>query len=329
MSIAVSGSIATDHLMRFEGKFSEQLLAEHLSHVSLSFLVEELVLQRGGVGANICFGMARLGRRPVLVGAVGADFDEGYRAWLEDAGVDTRAVRVSATAHTARFMCTTDSDMAQLASFYSGAMAESRDIAIADVAATVGGLDLVVVGANDPAAMLRHSAQCREAGIAFAADPSQQLARLNGEEARELVEGAEFLFTNEYEWGLLQQKTGMSAERLTEMVQVRVTTLAEKGAEIVLSGGDREQWIHVDVVPDRGRVDPTGVGDAFRAGFLVGLDAKLSYERSAQLGSYVAVKVLETVGPQAWDYDADDARERLTDAYGDDVAAEILAALES
>lgn len=207
-------------------------------------------------------------------------------------------------------------------------MAESREIAIADVAATVGGLDLVVVGANDPAAMTLHSAQCREAGIPFAADPSQQLARLNGEEARALVEGAKFLFTNEYEWNLLQQKTGVSAERLTEMVEVRVTTLAEKGAEIVVNGAEGvAQRIHVDVVPDRGRVDPTGVGDAFRAGFLVGLDAGLSYERSGQLGSYVAVKVLETVGPQAWDYDVDDARERLTEAYGAETAAEILAAL--
>lgn len=216
--------------------------------------------------------------------------------------------------------------MAQIASFYSGAMAESREIAIADVAATVGDLDLVVIGANDPAAMTLHSAQCREAGIPFAADPSQQLARLNGEEARDLVEGAKFLFTNEYEWGLLQQKTGVSAERLTEMVEVRVTTLAEKGAEIVVNG-EVPQRIHVDVVPDRGRVDPTGVGDAFRAGFLVGLEAGLSYERSGQLGSYVAVKVLETVGPQAWEYDVEDAAERLAEAYGTEVAAEILAAL--
>ncbi|WP_019204203.1 carbohydrate kinase family protein [Tsukamurella sp. 1534] len=329
MSIAVSGSIATDHLMRFEGKFSEQLLAEHLAHISLSFLVEDLVVQRGGVGANICFGMGQLRRRPVLVGAVGADFDQGYREWLEDAGVDTRGVRVSQTAHTSRFMCTTDDEMAQLASFYSGAMVESRDIAIADVVSAVGALDLVVIGASDPAAMTRHSAQCRDAGIPFAADPSQQLAWLNGEDARALVEGAKFLFTNEYEWGLLQQKTGISAERLTAMVQVRVTTLAEKGADIVVVGPDGAvaEQIHVDVVPDRGRVDPTGVGDAFRAGFLVGLDGGLSYERSAQLGSYAAVKVLETVGPQAWRYDEADARERLTEAYGAEVAGEILAAL--
>lgn len=326
MSVAVSGSIATDHLMRFEGKFSEQLLTEHLAHISLSFLVEELVIQRGGVGANICYGMGQLRRRPVLVGAVGKDFDEGYRDWLEKAGVDTRGVRVSETAHTSRFMCTTDAEMAQLASFYSGAMVESRDIAIADVAAEVGGLDLVVIGASDPAAMTRHSEQCRAAGIPFAADPSQQLAWLNGEDARTLVEGAEYLFTNEYEWGLLQQKTGLSAERLTEMVRVRVTTLAEKGAEIVVNGPDAQR-IRVDVVPDRGRVDPTGVGDAFRAGFLVGLDAGLSYERSGQLGSYTAVKVLETVGPQAWSYDVDDARERLTEAYGAEAAGEILAAL--
>lgn len=329
MSIAVSGSIATDHLMRFEGKFSEQLLEEHLAHLSLSFLVDELVIQRGGVGANICFGMGRLGHRPVLVGAVGADFDEGYRGWLEKAGVDTRAVRVSETAHTARFMCTTDVEMAQLASFYSGAMAESREVAIADVAGTVGALDLVVVGANDPEAMTLHSAQCREAGIPFAADPSQQLARLDGEQARDLVEGAKYLFTNEYEWGLLQQKTGLSADRLTAMVEVRVTTLGERGADIVVSGPDGAEAdrIHVAAVPHRERLDPTGVGDGFRAGFLVGLEAGLTLERSAQLGSYVAVKVLETVGPQAWDYDVDDARERLAEAYGAGIAAEILAAL--
>lgn len=324
MSIAVSGSIATDHLMKFEGKFSEQLLPEHLAHISLSFLVEELVIQRGGVGANICFGMGRLGHRPVLVGSVGADFDEGYRGWLEAAGVSTAGVRVSATAHTARFMCTTDDEMAQLASFYSGAMAEAREIDIADVARDAGPLALVVVGANDPRAMSLHTRQCRAAGIAFAADPSQQLARLDGAQARELVEGARYLFTNEYEWGLLRQKTGLGEAQIGELVQARVTTLGERGVDIVTADGAR---LHVDVVPDRGRVDPTGVGDGFRAGFLVGLEAGLGHERSAQLGSYVAVKVLETTGPQAWDYDADDARERLTEAYGADAAGEILGAL--
>ncbi|MDF0529909.1 carbohydrate kinase family protein [Tsukamurella sp. 8F] len=325
MPIAVSGSIATDHLMRFEGKFSEQLLAEHLAHISLSFLVEDLVIQRGGVAANICFGIGQLGRRPVLVGSVGVDFEEGYRGWLEGAGVDTTAVRVSDTAHTARFMCTTDAEMAQFASFYSGAMGEASQIHIADVVEHAGGLDLVVVGANDPLAMTSHTAQCRELGIPFAADPSQQLAHLNGVQARELVEGAKFLFTNEYEWGLLQQKTGLSDAQVAAMVEVRVTTLGSNGVDIVPSDGAA---VHVGVVPEHAKVDPTGVGDGFRAGFLVGIDSGLSYERSAQLGAFVATKVLETVAPQDWDFDADEARERLAGAYGADAAAEILTVLQ-
>ncbi len=324
MPIAVSGSIATDHLMKFEGKFSEQLLAEHLEHISLSFLVDELVIRRGGVAANICYGIGQLGGRPVLVGSVGADFEEGYRGWLEGSGVDTSGVRVSESAHTARFMCTTDAEMAQLASFYSGAMGEARDIDIAEVAQRTGEFDLVVVAANDPDAMGRHSAQCRELGIPFAADPSQQLARLNGEQVRNLIGGAKFLFTNEYEWGLLQQKTALSEAQVASMVDVRVTTLGGRGVDIVPSEGE---MIHVAVVPEREKVDPTGVGDGFRAGFLVGVEAGLSYERSAQLGSFVAVKVLETIAPQDWTYDADEARARLTEAYGADAAGEILAAL--
>ncbi|GAA4388375.1 carbohydrate kinase family protein [Tsukamurella soli] len=324
MPIAVSGSIATDHLMRFEGKFSEQLLAEHLSHISLSFLVDDLVVQRGGVAANICYGMGQLGHRPVLVGSVGADFEDGYRGWLDAGGVDTSGVRVSDTAHTARFMCTTDAEMAQFASFYSGAMSEARDIDIADVAERVGALDLVVIGANDPAAMTLHTRQCRDLGIPFAADPSQQLARLSGDEVRGLVQGAKFLFTNEYEWGLLQQKTALSDAQVAELVAVRVTTLGGNGVDIVVSDGPS---VHVAVVPEREKVDPTGVGDAFRAGFLVGVEAGLSYERAAQLGSFTAVKVLETVAPQDWVFDADEARGRLTGAYGANAASEILAAL--
>src|SRR6266516_2281630 len=190
MAIAVTGSIATDHLMHFPGRFAEQLLPEALHKVSLSFLVDELVVRRGGVAANIAFGMAQLGLAPVLVGAVGEDFAD-YRGWLERHGVDCESVHVSEVAHTARFVCTTDEEMCQIASFYAGAMAEARNIELRPVADRLGGLDLVLVGANDPAAMLRHSEECRQRGYRFAADPSQQLARMSGADVRGLIEGAE------------------------------------------------------------------------------------------------------------------------------------------
>ncbi|MFT3900370.1 MAG: carbohydrate kinase family protein [Gordonia sp. (in: high G+C Gram-positive bacteria)] len=322
MSIAVCGSLATDHLMKFPGKFADQLLADQLENLSLSFLVEDLVVRRGGVGGNIAYALGELGGSPKLVAAAGSDFAD-YRAWLTDHGVDCAGVRVFDTAHTARFMCTTDETMAQLASFYAGAMSRASEIDLAAVFAEIGRPDLVLIGADDPGAMVNHTKACRDGGIDFAADPSQQLARLDGDTARELITGAKYLFTNEYEWGLLQQKTGLSAADVAGLVQVRITTLSEKGVDIVPSDGSPA--IHVDVVPVRDAIDPTGVGDGFRAGFLSALEGGLSFERAAQLGSMVAVLVLESDSTQGWSWDLGEATERLSDAYGAEAASEIAA----
>ncbi|AZG43656.1 carbohydrate kinase family protein [Gordonia insulae] len=319
MAIVVCGSIATDHLMTFPGKFSEQLLGDQLEHISLSFLVEDLVVRRGGVGGNICYAMGELGGRPLLVGSVGPDFQD-YRQWLEAHGVDCAAVRISETQQTARFMCTTDQTMAQLATFYAGAMSEAREIALSEVFAQNGTPELVLIGADDPDAMIRHTDECRKAGVPFAADPSQQLARLDGEQARALIDGAAYLFTNEYEWGLLRQKTGLSEAQVAEMVGVRVTTLGKDGVEIVERDGTRTV---VPVVPETEKVDPTGVGDGFRAGFLTALGKGLGFERAAQVGSMVAVLVLETVSTQDWTWDRELSLKRIADAYGDTAATDI------
>jgi len=323
VTIAVTGSIATDHLMRFPGKFSEQLLAEHLQKVSLSFLVDDLVVHRGGVAGNIAYAIGVLGGDAALVAAAGVDFGE-YRNWLQAAGVNCENVLVSEKAHTARFVCTTDEDMAQIASFYPGAMSEARNIALADVVTTSGTPELVIVGANDPEAMVRHTEDCRALGLAFAADPSQQLARLSGEEIRTLINGAAILFTNDYEWDLLLSKSGWTEADVMAQVGLRVTTLGAKGVDIVSPDGST---LHVDVVPETSQVDPTGVGDAFRAGFLTGRSAGLSLERSAQLGSLVAVLVLESTGTQEWAWDRVSGIARIKGAYGTEAANEIDAAL--
>ena len=324
MFTAVCGSIATDHLMKFPGKFSDQLLSDQLENISLSFLVDDLVVRRGGVGGNIAFAIGTLGERPLLVGAAGEDFAD-YKAWLTEHHVDCRGVAISHTQHTARFMCTTDPTMAQIASFYPGAMSEARDIDIRDVFAETGNPDLVLIGADDPDAMVRHTQTCRDEGIDFAADPSQQLARLDGDTARSLIEGAKFLFTNEYEWGLLKQKTGLSDDDVAKLVQVRVTTRSADGVDIVPSDGSEP--IHVDVVPAVEAVDPTGVGDGFRAGFLVGLAHGLRFERAAQLGAMIATLVLECESTQGWEWDQPAAIERIRAAYGDAAAADINAVL--
>ncbi|WP_222132106.1 carbohydrate kinase family protein [Pseudonocardia sp. C8] len=309
--------------MHFPGKFSEQILADQLDRISVSFLVDELVVRRGGVAGNISFALGVLGQKPVLVGAVGPDFAE-YRRVLEDVGVDTSGVSTFDDVHTARFTCTTDDDMRQIASFYTGAMARAREIELAPIAARVGGFDLVHIGANDPEAMLRHTDECRAQGYRFIADPSQQLARMGGDEVKRLVEGATYLISNDYEFELLLKKTGWTAQDVAGKVGTRITTFSEKGSVIVDADGT-ETW--VDVVAPTATVDPTGVGDAYRAGLLTGLNRGLSLERSAQLGALIATSVLETDGPQEWAWDRTAALARLRGTFGDVAADEIGAIL--
>lgn len=319
MKIAVTGSIATDHLMSFGGRFADSLVAEALDKISVSFLVDDLEVRRGGVGANIAFGLAYLGLRPALVGAVGEDF-EPYRSWLERHGVDTESVLVSQLKHTARFVCTTDREQSQISSFYPGAMSEAREIEIAPLTARFGGLDLVLVGANDPVAMARHTAECREQGIAFAADPSQQLSWLSAEEIQNLVEGAAYLFTNDYEAALIEKKTGWSAADLAAQVDVRITTLGADGARIEVRGGET---VHIPAAAVERVVEPTGAGDAFRAGFLAGRSWGLDLTRSAQVGSVLAAHVVETLGTQEYLLAKGSFLKRLETAYGADAAAAV------
>lgn len=325
MKIAVTGSVATDHLMRFPGRFAEQFVADQLHKVSLSFLVDDLEMRRGGIAPNIAYGMAQLGLRPVLLGAVGADFAE-YRAFLERHGVDCDSVYVSDRAHTARFVCTTDQDLNQIASFYAGAMAEAGSIELAPVSDRLDGLDLVLVSANDPTAMLRHSTECRERGYPFAADPSQQLARMSGEDALALIDGATYLLTNDYEKSLLESKTGLSEEQILDRVGIQVTTLGADGVRIT---GREIATVEVPVVPNVRAEDPTGVGDGFRAGFFAATSWGLGLERAAQVGSLMAAYVLETVGTQEYEVHADSFGKRFAESYGDIAAADVRPYLPS
>lgn len=319
MAILITGSIATDHLMTFPGRFSDSLVADKIDKVSLSFLVEELEIRRGGVAPNIAFGMGCLGLSPVLVGSVGPDFAD-YESWLQRHGVDTRGVHVSDSAHTARFVCTTDVEQNQIASFYPGAMSEARNIELKPIVDSLDSADVVLIGANDPLAMTRHTEECRFRGYPFAADPSQQLARMEGEEIKPLIEGAAYLFTNEYESALIEQKTGWNAADIAGMVEVRVTTMGPAGAKIERRGCEP---VFVTVPDEERKADPTGVGDAFRAGYLAGQAWGVSDERSAQVGSLVATYVIETVGTQEYELAQRHFLERMARTYGEDAAAEV------
>ncbi len=325
MPLLIAGSIATDHLMSFPGKFSDSLVVDQLDKLSVSFLVEDLEVRRGGCAANICFGLGNLGLRPVLVGAVGEDFAD-YRAWLERHNVDCDAVHVSPTRHTARFVCTNDSSMAQIASFYPGAMSESREIELKPIVDRVGEPDYVLIGPDDPQGMLRHTEECRQRGYRFVADPSQQLAFGDGDLIRQLVDGAEILFSNEYEAALITQKTGWTREEVLARVGTWVVTLGAEGVRIDSQGAPS---IVVAAVPEIEKVEPTGVGDAFRAGFLAALDWGLTSERAAQLGCLLAVYVVEQVGTQEYTLSGDAFLERCTATYGSEATADFAPHLKT
>ena len=319
MKIGVAGSVGLDHLMTFSGKFTDSFVAGSLEKVSLSFLVDSLDVRRGGCAANICYGMGVLGLNPVLIAAVGKDWAD-YEAWLSRHGVDTSHALVSTTLYTAHFMVTTDDDLNQIASFFPGAMSEARNIELGPIMEKTGRFDMVVISPDDPQAMLHHSDVCRKEGIAFAADPSQQMARMSGEEIKLLIDGASYLFLNEYELALAMQKTGWSDREILEHVKIRVVTLGSKGAKVESAAGE---FVQVGVPKEKSKTDPTGVGDSFRSGFIAGLAWGLSHERCAQLGSLIATYVIETMGTQEYRFSSAEFLARFEAAYGAEAASQI------
>ncbi len=323
MKIGVAGSVGIDHLMTFPGKFTDSLVAGSLEKVSLSFLVDELEVRRGGCAANISFGMGVLGLNPILIAAVGKDWAD-YDAWLTRHGVDTSHVLVSKDKFTAHFTVTTDTELNQIASFFPGAMSEARNIELQPIMDKVGKLDLLVISPDDPEAMLRHMEVAKSAGVPVAADPSQQMARLDGEQIRQLIDGATYLFLNEYELALAIQKTGWSDHEILQKVKYRVVTLGSQGARVESLSGE---FIKVGCAQEKAKVDPTGVGDSFRSGFVAGLAWGLSHERCAQLGSMIATYVIETMGTQEYRYERSEFLQRFTDAFGADASAEIASHL--
>lgn len=319
--IIISGSIAYDYLMRFPGRFTEHLIQDHLEHVSLSFLVDDMTKHWGGVGANIAYTMALLNMRPKVFATVGRDFGD-YRDHLEGAGVDCSLVRRDDELFTASFFANTDLDNNQIASFYTGAMALARNYTLADV--YEGKPDMVVVSPNDPAAMLQISDECRERGLRFVADPSQQVPRLNGEQLRQCIDGAYLLVINKYESEIICKKVGIEPHELREMVNVLIVTQGKHGSEIFTQG----TVTHVDVFPTDNILDPTGVGDAYRAGLLCGIAAELPLKLSAEMGSLSAAYVLEQVGTQNHSFTVEEFVTRFRTHFDDEGRLDVLLAGE-
>jgi adenosine kinase len=303
MDILLTGSVAYDYLMTFPGYFKEQILPERLASISLSFLVDSMSKQRGGVAPNIAYTMALLGGKPKVMATVGEDFGD-YRAWLESKGVDTSLMCVVPGVFTASFFATTDQASAQIASFYPGAMGYASTQSLKDLASKP---DLVIVSPNAPDAMMKFPAECRDLGIRYLYDPSQQVLRLEGSELARDMEGAHFLFCNDYEFGLISKKTGWSLDQILNHVNILVITRGKDGADLY-SG---VETVHIPTVPEDQIVDPTGVGDAFRGGFLSGYSRGYDWKLCGEIGSLAAVYCLEQRGPQSHGY----AREQFVERF--------------
>ena len=316
MDILLTGSVAYDYLMTFPGKFQEQILPERLASISLSFLVDSMSKQRGGIAPNIAYTMALLGGKPRVMATVGEDFGE-YRAWLDSKGVDTSLMKVIPGVFTASFFATTDQVSAQIASFYPGAMGYSASQSLKDLDSRP---NLVVVSPSAPDAMMKFPAECRELGIPYLYDPSQQVLRLEGSELARDMEGAQFLFCNDYEFGLISKKTGWSLDQMLEHVKVLVITRGKDGADLY-AGQDS---VHIPTVPEDEIVDPTGVGDAFRGGFLAGYSRGFDWKLCGEIGSLAAVYCLEQRGTQTHGYSRQEFVARFRRHFDDGGKLDVL-----
>jgi adenosine kinase len=310
LSIIVTGSVAFDYLMSFPGRFSEHILPEQIHQVSLSFLVDSMHKQRGGCAPNIAYTLALLGERPTVMATVGQDFGE-YRAWLESVGVDTSATIEVEDEFTSSFFVNTDQDNNQIASFYIGAMGKADTLSFHDLDHKE--VDVAIISPNAPAAMVKYARECQELGIPYIYDPSQQIVRLTGEELLVGTRGAKMLIVNEYEFGMLKNKTGLSDDELLAQPEITIITLGEEGSKIYVE----DQVLQIPIVPPTRLVEPTGVGDAYRGGVIKGLLGGYPWDTTGRIAALAATYVLEHQGTQSHRYTLDEFTERYRQTFGD------------
>lgn len=317
MNVVLTGSVAFDYLMSFPGYFRDHILVEKLETISLSFLVESMVRLRGGTAPNIAYTLALFGQKPYLFATVGEDFDD-YRAWLESKGVNTTYARKIAGVYTASFFANTDRANSQIASFYPGAMAYAAQLSLKEL--TVDPVELVVISPNDPEAMKKYVRECRELNLTYIYDPSQQIVRLTGDEIRQGIEGARAVFVNDYEFALIQKMTGLNTSGILKYVDFMVVTRGERGAVIYC----REGEFNIPAIPPDCIADPTGVGDAFRGGFITAYGHGLDWKTCGRVGALAATYCLEHTGPQGHEFTVQEFITRYRRYFDDEGRLDIL-----
>lgn len=310
MRVFVTGSIAFDYIMVFPGKFRDHILPEKMHILSVSFLVESLKRMRGGTAPNIAYNLALLGQKPTVVGTVGEDFAE-YRAWLETRGVNTSGIKEIHNLFTASCFINTDLQDNQITAFYPGAMSHASTLSLKALGATPD--DFVIVAPNDPQAMARHTEECQELDIPYLYDPSMQAPRMSADELNTGFKGAKMLSGNDYEFGMMSEKLGITEHDLRRRVPITVMTRGEAGALITVEGTEYE----IPPAKPNEVKDPTGAGDAFRSGLITGYSLGLPWDVTGRIAALTAVYAIEHAGTQEHSYTLDQFKARYRENYGD------------
>jgi adenosine kinase len=308
VSVVCTGSIAYDYILSFKGRFKDHILADKTHILNLSFLVDDLRKHRGGVAGNYAYNLTLLGYPAAVLATAGSDAAE-YREWLVARGVDCTGLRLLDGEITATGFTTTDLDDNQLTGYYGGAMGRAAMLGVDDAPP---GAEALIVGPNDPAAMIRLVKECRERGLPFVFDPAHQLPRLSAEDVAEGSRGAWILIGNDYELELIMQRTGSSMDQLVELAEIVVTTLGRDGSRIAT----RKGTVEIPPAPTARESDPTGAGDAYRAGLVAGLLRGLDLADAGRVASLAATYVIEQVGTVEHSYTFGEFSERYQKSFG-------------
>ena len=310
MRIVVTGSVAFDYLMNFPGEFREHIVAEKADVLSVSFLVDSLKKQYGGTAANIAYTLALLGNKPEVVAAVGEDFHD-YRQHLEFHGVNTDGVLVVPGDFTSSCYTNTDRVNNQITAFYPGAMTQAYTLTLAGLGLTKD--DLVIISPNSPDAMAAYVKECRDLGLTYLYDPSMQAPRLSPEDLRHGLQKAKILAGNDYEFGMMSEKLGMSEADLRGSVPICVVTHGAKGSTIHADG----RATTIPPAKPRQVVNPTGAGDSFRSGLVAGMAKGHPWEVCGRMGAISSVYAIEHVGPQQHLFTKEEFADRYGENFGD------------
>lgn len=307
MTSLICGSLAFDTIMSFEGRFSEALLADQLHKINVAFLVPGIRREFGGCAGNIAYNLQLLGGAPLIMATVGQDGDS-YLARLGGLGISTRCIRTIEQAYTAQAFITTDADSNQITAFHPGAMTHSHELTVADA----GPVKLAIVAPDGRDGMMQHARQCADAGIDLIFDPGQGLPMFNGDELKDFIGLATYVAVNDYEAELLTERTGLSLAQIAQQVDALIVTRAELGADIFTGG----RHLQIPCVPVDQVIDPTGCGDAFRAGILYGLTNGMDWETTGRLASLMgAIKIVHQ-GGQNHAPSRDEIGDRFAAAFG-------------